>query len=131
MKNFLLGFLLFAFTAMPAFAVTHPDEKLRDPALEARALNLTANLRCVVCQNESVDASEADIARDLRLLVRKQILEGKTDAQIMDYLRGRYGDYISFEPPFDARTYLLWLMPLLVLAAGAIFAWPAFKRRRR
>lgn len=122
--------LLF-FMCAPALAVTHPDEKLSDPALEARALALTRELRCVVCQNESVEESNAHIARDLRLTVRKLILEGRTDDDIRAYLRGRYGDYILLKPPLAPRTYILWLMPLLVLAAGLAMNWKTFKRIRK
>lgn len=117
--------------ALPALAITHPNERLPDPAQEARALALTQKLRCVVCQNESVEASHADIARDLRVLVRKQIAEGKSDAEVLDFLRARYGDYIMLEPPFATRTYVLWLTPVLVFAVAAGMAAPSLLHRRK
>lgn len=117
--------------AAPALAITSPKERLSDPALEARALDLTRKLRCVVCQNESVEDSHADIARDLRALVRKQIGEGMTDDQVIDFLRARYGDYILLDPPFAPRTYLLWLAPALVFAGGAWMAAGPLKRLNR
>jgi cytochrome c-type biogenesis protein CcmH len=129
MKKALL-ILSLLFWAMPAYALTHPDEQLRNPAQEARAHAITTQLRCVVCQNESIEDSGADIARDLRILVRRQILAGKTDAEIYDYLRARYGDYILLNPPLDARTYALWFAPLVVLLAGIVFLRPMFRRRR-
>lgn len=124
--------LLFICFAMPAWAVTHPDERLKDPALEARAVALSQTLRCVVCQNESIEASHADIAKDLRRIVRTQIAEGKTDDEIRAFLRARYGDYVFLEPPFSQRTWLLWLAPLAVLVGGCALAFPhMFNRRRR
>jgi len=128
MKYLLILLVAFSF---PAWAVTHPDEKLRDPALEARALHLTQTLRCVVCQNESIEESNADIARDLRILVRSQILAGKTDAEIVTGLRTSYGDFILLNPPMDRRTYALWLMPVLVLAAGLFMMIPAMRIRKK
>jgi cytochrome c-type biogenesis protein CcmH len=130
MRNILtiIFFILFAF---PALAITHPSERLADPAQEARAVTLTQKLRCVVCQNESIEASHADIARDLRALVRTQISQGQSDDAILNFLRARYGDYIMLEPPMNTRTYLLWLAPVLIFAAGALMAVPSLKRRRR
>ncbi len=119
------------FFAVPALAITHPNERLSDPAQESRAVALTQTLRCVVCQNESIEASHADIARDLRMIVRKQIAAGKTDTEILDFLRARYGDYIMLEPPFSSRTWLLWLAPVLVFSAGAAMAFATMGRRKR
>lgn len=114
-----------------AWAVTHPSEKLADPALEARAMALTQQLRCVVCQNESIEASHADIARDIRVLVRKKIAEGQTDEAVIDFLRARYGDYILLNPPLSRHTYLLWLAPLIILAMGTMMSMPYLARRKR
>lgn len=122
---------LLCLIAMPAMALMHPNEQLRDPKLEARALIITTQLRCVTCQNESVEASSADIARDVRILVRTQILKGKTDADIYQYLRDRYGDYILLNPPINTRTYALWFAPMIVLAIGALCLIPMFRRVRR
>lgn len=124
----LIAFLLFSF---PSLAITHPDEKLTNPALEARALKLTKELRCVVCQNESIEESHATIARDLRLNVRKQILDGKSDEDIKIFLRERYGDYILLTPPMDPRTWALWFAPLILLFTGAWMAYASFGKRRR
>jgi cytochrome c-type biogenesis protein CcmH len=114
--------------AAPAFAV-QPDEILPDPALEARARAITKDLRCVVCQSESIDDSNADIARDLRLLVRERIVAGDSDAEVIDFVVARYGEFVLFRPPFNARNAALWLAgPLLLLIGGGIAF--AFIRRR-
>lgn len=122
--------LLILFLAAPAFAIMHPSEKLADPTQEARAMALTKELRCVVCQNESIEDSSADIARDLRLLVRREIQAGKSDNQIFASLRARYGDYIMLNPPLDSRTLILWFAPLLLLAAGGTAVYFSMRRRR-
>ena len=129
MRYILLIFVLLI--AVPAQAVMNPREKLNDPAMEARAQALTRTLRCVVCQNQSVEDSDADLARDPRIVVRKDILAGQSDDQIKADLRAKYGDYILLDPPFNRRTWALWFAPLLVLAAGIGFALHAFGRRRR
>ena len=103
--------------AAPALAV-QPDEMLQDPALEARARALSRELRCMVCQNQSIDDSDAPLARDLRLLVRDRLRAGDSDQQVIDFLVARYGDFVLLKPPFTWHTMLLWLTPLLVLAAG-------------
>ena len=123
--------LILLFLTTPAWAVMHPNEKLNNPAMEARAVALTTELRCVVCQNESVEESHATIARDLRLAVRKLILDGKTDDEIRDHLRASYGDYILLKPPVAPRTYILWLAPLLMLAFGIALNWKTFRFRGR
>jgi len=129
MKRLLIVFLLLVST--PALAVMNPAERLNNPAMEARAKDLTRTLRCVVCQNQSVDDSNAQIAQDLRITVRKQILDGKTDDQIRTYLRERYGDYILLDPPVEPRTWVLWFAPIVVLVAGMMLALATFARRRR
>ncbi len=129
MKRLLIVFLLLVST--PAMAVMNPAERLNNPAMEARAKDLTRTFRCVVCQNQSVDDSNAQIAQDLRITVRKQILDGKTDDQIRTYLRERYGDYILLDPPVEPRTWVLWFAPIIVLAAGMMLALATFVRRRR
>ncbi len=114
--------------AAPAQAVL-PDEMLADPALEARARNLSKDLRCVVCQNQSIDDSDAPLARDLRLVVREQLTLGKSDAETVDYLVTRYGNFVLLKPPIEPATWALWLGPFAVLLGGgaALFAW---SRRR-
>ena len=112
--------LLFAGMA-PAQAV-QPDEILKDPALEARARALSQELRCLVCQNQSIDDSDAPLARDLRLLLRERLTAGDTDKAAMAYIVARYGNFVLLKPPFQANTLLLWLAPVvLLLMAGAGF----------
>jgi len=111
----------------PAYAV-QPDEQLADPALEARARDISEGLRCLVCQNQSIDDSNADLARDLRLLVRKRLEAGDTNQQVVDYLVARYGDFILLKPPFMTSTLLLWLTPLAVLLIGGVVASRRFRR---
>ncbi len=103
--------------AVPGLAV-QPDEILPDPVQEARARALSAEIRCLVCQNQSIDNSDASLARDLRLLVREQIKEGKTDQGIRDFLVERYGDFVLLKPPMKASTWLLWFGPLIVFVIG-------------
>lgn len=99
-----------------------PDEILADPKLEARARSIGKELRCLVCQNESIDDSNADLAHDLRVLVRQRLLAGDSDAQVKDYVVARYGNYVLLKPPFDPETYLLWFGPLILLALGGTAA---------
>jgi cytochrome c-type biogenesis protein CcmH len=113
---------------MPAYAV-EPDEILQDPVLEKRARNISQHLRCLVCQSEAIDESNADFARDLRLLVRKRLLAGDTDAQVMQYLKDRYGDFILLAPPVEGKTLFLWLTPAVVLGGGFFLAARCIKKR--
>ncbi len=107
-------------TAGSAWAI-QPDEIMSNPKLEARARAVGKELRCLVCQNELIDDSDADLARDLRLLVRQRLLAGDTDEQVKQYIVARYGNYVLLKPPFIPETYLLWLGPLLLLAfAGGV-----------
>jgi len=115
--------------ATPAFAVL-PDERLADPALEARARALSAELRCMVCQNQSIDDSDAELAHDLRVLVRSRIAAGDTDSEVIDYVVSRYGEFVLLKPRFSVRNALLWSAPVLILAAGAAGALVALRRRR-
>ncbi|ANT50702.1 cytochrome c-type biogenesis protein [Mesorhizobium amorphae] len=121
----LLG-LLFAGSA---FAVK-PDEVLSDPALEARARTLSEGLRCMVCQNQSIDESDADLARDLRILVRQRLVAGDTDQQVMDYVVSRYGEFVLLKPRFSLSNALLWGTPVLLLLAGGIFIVLTARSRR-
>jgi cytochrome c-type biogenesis protein CcmH len=104
-----------------AFAI-QPDEMLKDPRLEARARTIDKELRCLVCQNESIDDSNADLAHDLRVLVRKRITAGDTNEEVKQYIVARYGDYVLLKPPFDTETYLLWFGPAILLLGGAVTA---------
>jgi cytochrome c-type biogenesis protein CcmH len=115
--------------AGPAIAV-QPDEILKDPALEVRARVLSRELRCMVCQNQSIDDSEAPLARDLRVLVRERLTAGDTDSQVIDFLVARYGEFVLLKPRFEWHTAALWLTPILALVAGAIAMVVALRRRR-
>ena len=108
---------LAAFAASAAYAV-QPDEIMADPAKEARARDLSRELRCMVCQNQSIDDSEAPLARDLRLLVRERLRGGDSDQQVMEFLVARYGDFVLLKPPFNWHTALLWLGPPAALVGG-------------
>ena len=112
-----------------AFAV-QPSEKFADPQLEARARSLSADLRCLVCQNQSIDDSDADLAHDLRVLVRERLQAGDTDAQVKQYLVDRYGDYVLLDPPFKVSTLALWMGPPVFVLAG-LAAVLVFYRRRK
>ncbi len=103
-----------------AFAV-QPDEVLADPALEARARAISANLRCMVCQNQSIDDSDAELARDLRVLVRERLLAGDTDEEVYAFVVARYGEFVLLKPAFSARNALLWAAPVVILLAGGGF----------
>jgi cytochrome c-type biogenesis protein CcmH len=125
-----IGFALLVIVGLvsaPALAV-QPDEVMKDPALESRARALSAELRCLVCQNESIDDSEAPLARDIRLLIREGIGKGESNDAVRAYLVSRYGDFILLKPPFKPETVLLWLSPVLILGLGAGAA--LYARRR-
>jgi cytochrome c-type biogenesis protein CcmH len=119
MTRWFYAALLFlaALAPLPAHAV-RPDEMLADPALEARAREISKDLRCLVCRNQSIDDSEADLAHDLRVLVRERLKAGDTNEQAIAYIRARYGDYVLLKPPFEISTWLLWGGPALVLLVG-------------
>jgi cytochrome c-type biogenesis protein CcmH len=110
-----------------SFAV-EPGERLTDPVLEARARSISEGLRCVVCQNQSIDDSDAPIAHDLRLLVRRQLEKGATDDEVVDYIVARYGEFVLLRPRFNTNTALLWLTPLILLAGGGLLAWRTVAR---
>jgi Uncharacterized protein involved in biosynthesis of c-type cytochromes len=131
MRKILLALFLVFASANLAAAVVSPDEMLDDPALEARARALSAQLRCMVCQNQSIDDSDAELARDLRLLVRERILAGDTDEQVISYLTSRYGEFVLLKPQFNARNLILWGTPVIVLIAGGILVLAATRRRAR
>lgn len=112
---------------LPALAV-QPDEVLQDATLEARARALSAGLRCLVCQNQSIDDSDAPLAKDLRVLVRERLKAGDTDAQVTSFVVERYGEYVLLKPPFTWHTLPLWLLPLLLLGGGIYAARQVFTR---
>ena len=106
-----------------------PDEVMSDPVRESRARDLSRELRCMVCQNQSIDDSDAPLARDLRFLVRERIASGDSDAQVIDFLVARYGEFVLLKPRFNSRTLLLWLLPPLALAGGGLALWANMRRR--
>lgn len=106
-----------------------PDEQLADPKLEARARAIGAQLRCVVCQNQTIDDSDAELARDLRLLLRERLRAGDSDRQVIAYIVRRYGTFVLLKPPFDGQTLLLWLGPPIALAAGGLGVVLYLRRR--
>jgi cytochrome c-type biogenesis protein CcmH len=119
-----------AFAAPAAYAV-QPDEIMSDPVKESRARDLSRELRCMVCQNQSIDDSEAPLARDLRLLVRERIAAGDSDGQVMDFLVARYGEFVLLKPRLNPHTWLLWLLPPLALAGGGVALWTQGRRRAK
>ena len=129
MRRLALIAVLFALLAPGAALAVRPDEMLKDPALEARARHLSEELRCMVCQNQSIDDSEAPLAHDLRVLVRQRLVAGDSDKQVLDFLVARYGDFVLLKPPFKLDTLLLWGLPPLALIAG--FAGIVMMARRR
>jgi len=116
MRRWAAAILLLAWMA-PAWAV-QPDEILADPALEARARAISAELRCLVCQNQSIDDSDAELARDLRLLVRERLRAGDSDEAVVDYVVARYGEFVLLNPRWNARNILLWVTPVILLLGG-------------
>lgn len=118
-----LAVLLSAALAAPALAIGDPSEALRDPAQEARAVAIGQQLRCLVCQNESIEESGADLARDLRAIVRQRVSQGESDAQVVDWVVARYGNFVRLSPPLQASTVILWASPALALLAGLGLAW--------
>jgi cytochrome c-type biogenesis protein CcmH len=130
MRKFALVALLLALIVpQTAHAVT-PDEILKDPALETRARNLSRELRCMVCQNQSIDDSEAPLAKDLRVLVRERLSSGDSDKQVLDYLVSRYGEFVLLKPPFELHTLLLWAVSPAVLLVGIVTLLVMARRRR-
>ena len=126
----LLFAVVLCLTTAPTLAV-EPDEMLDDPVLEQRARDLSTEIRCVVCQNESIDSSNAEIAHELRVLVRERLVAGDSDQQVLDYLVARYGDFVLLRPPMKPTTYLLWFGPFLILLFGALTVVVYFRRLRR
>ena len=128
MRRFLLALLLIV-VAVPAFAV-EPGERLKDPVLEGRAREISQQLRCLVCQNQSIDDSNAELAADLRRIVRQRLVAGDTDQQVLDYVVARYGEFVLLRPRFEPATLLLWIGPLIALLAGAAVAIGLFRRNQ-
>ncbi len=130
LSRVLLGLLAVLMWAVAAEAGVKPDEVLDDPVLEARARALGQQLRCLVCQNQSIDDSDAPLAADIRRLVREQLLAGKSDQEIKDYLVARFGEFILLKPPFTPRTWILWFGPFVVFALGGLLVYVYLRRSR-
>jgi cytochrome c-type biogenesis protein CcmH len=132
MKRFALAVVLLMMVAMPSVVrAVQPDEIMSDPVKEARARALSRELRCMVCQNQSIDDSDAPLARDLRILVRERIAAGDSDQQVLDFLVSRYGEFVLLKPRVEGHTLILWLLPPLVLFGGGFALWLAYRRRSR
>ena len=121
--------LILCLIATPLLAV-EPDEVLDDPVLEERARAISADVRCVVCQNEPIDSSNAGVARDLRLIIRERLVAGDTDQEVLDYLVLRYGDFVLFDPPWKPSTYALWVGPFVILGLGFLAVVVSLYRKR-
>ena len=133
MRNRLWSVVMFAALAgvLPFDArAVQPDEILPDTAKELRAREISGGLRCLVCQNQSIDDSDAPLAKDLRVLVRERLMAGDSDQAVIDYVVARYGDFVLLKPPFRLSTLLLWLSPLLLLLGGVWYAWRAMQAKR-
>jgi cytochrome c-type biogenesis protein CcmH len=124
----LLVSLFLAFSFAPAFAVD-PAEQLKDTNLEARAREISAGLRCLVCQNQSIDDSDAPLARDLRLIVRQQLQKGASNGQVVEYVVDRYGEFVLLNPRLHLNTLILWLAPLLLIGGGVVLAARIVRRQ--
>jgi len=131
MRRMMAAFVALVLLAAPAAYAVQPDEIMSDPVKEARARDLSRELRCMVCQNQSIDDSDAPLARDLRLLVRERIAAGDSNSQVLDFLVARYGEFVLLKPRFERQTMLLWLLAPLLLAGGGFALWRQNRRRAR
>ena len=123
--------LAFTLWQQGAVLAVQPGEALADPALETRARALSAELRCMVCQNQSIDISDAELARDLRILVRERLTAGDSDGEVLDYIVSRYGEFVLLKPQFSLRNALLWGAPVLLLLAGGVVVFLAGRSRKQ
>ncbi len=124
-----VAFFLALLFVMPLAQAVEPDEVLDDPQLEQRARDISKGLRCVVCQNESIDESNADLAKDLRILVRDRLQAGDTNDEVVEYVVARYGEFVLLAPRFGLHTLLLWITPVLLLLFGLMLAYKVFRGR--
>jgi cytochrome c-type biogenesis protein CcmH len=130
MRKLALIVLLLSLIAPQITRAVTPDEILKDPVLESRARNLSRELRCMVCQNQSIDDSEAPLAKDLRVLVRERLTNGDTDKQVLDFLVARYGEFVLLKPPLQPQTLLLWAISPAALLIGIIALFLMARRRK-
>ena len=128
MTRILILFAVFLMLTSPSIAV-EPEEMLEDPTLEARARDISAELRCLVCQNQSIDDSDAQLAKDLRILVRARLTEGDSDDDVMSYIVSRYGDFVLLKPPLNSSTYVLWYGPIVIVCIGLFVLVMMFRRK--
>ena len=129
MKNFLLIFFFFLVIDIdPSFTV-EPNEIISNPIYENRARDLSKGIRCLVCQNQSIDDSDSDLAKDLRKIIRKKIIQGETDNEITQYLVDKYGNFILMKPPLYQDTYILWISPLLLMLVGITIMYFTLNRK--
>tara|TARA_B100001175_G_scaffold77187_1_gene64474 strand:- start:660 stop:1049 length:390 start_codon:yes stop_codon:yes gene_type:complete len=129
MKNFVLIFFFFLIIDIdPSFTV-EPNEIISNPIYENRARDLSKGIRCLVCQNQSIDDSDSDLAKDLRRIIRKKIIQGETDNEITQYLVDKYGNFILMKPPLYQDTYILWISPLLLMLVGITIMYFTLKRK--
>ena len=129
MKNILLIYFLLLLSPLNVFSI-EPDEILSDSKLENRARNLSKGIRCLVCQNQSIDDSDSELAKDLRKIIRIKIVEGKKDKEINDFLVEKYGNFILMKPPFYSETFLLWSSPFIIVFIGFIIIFFSLKKTR-
>lgn len=127
----LVAVMVFLSLGLVQAQAVRPDEVLADPQLEQRARDLSAELRCMVCQNQSIDGSDAELARDLRVLVRERLVAGDTDAQVIDFVVSRYGEFVLLKPKFNSRNAVLWATPAILLALGGAVLVLTVRRRRK
>ena len=130
MRRLAIVALLAALLSPGAALAVQPDEILKDPALEARARTLSQELRCMVCQNQSIDDSDAPLAADIRVLLRERIVAGDSDDEVRQFLVARYGEFILLKPPLSWHSAVLWIAPFAALIGGGLLAWYGYRRRR-
>ncbi|MGB3500347.1 MAG: cytochrome c-type biogenesis protein [Mesorhizobium sp.] len=130
LARLLVTLLMLAFLAVPSLALT-PDEVLPDAALEARARTISAELRCMICQNQSIDDSDAELAKDLRVLVRQRLVAGDSNDEVIAYVVSRYGEFVLLKPRMSWRNAALWATPAVLLIAGGLYILAASRRRRK
>ena len=123
--------ILLAFLMPLSVQAVEPSEVLADPVMETRARDISKNLRCLVCQNQSIDDSDAQLAKDLRVLVRERLLAGSSDTEVIDYVVSRYGDFVLLNPPFKGSTYVLWIGPIGIVGLGLLGVVLFFRRRAK